>query len=96
MADNLIPFPVDRQTMIAAPSMSPEQAAVVNRAVRRCMVCSRPLGPRNRTGYCPAHPADEWRWLECSEPGCQTVRARRIRGEDRWTCPRHRKTGTLL
>lgn len=71
-------------------AVSPEQFVARSHAVRRCMVCDAPLSEGNRTGYCRKHPAAEYRFIACSEPGCSTVKRRVIRGEDRWTCPAHR------
>lgn len=60
---------------------------------RKCLVCTRPTGSYDRR-YCPEHTGGYWKWLECSEPGCEVVGERTIPGQTLYRCPAHKGTAS--
>lgn len=98
--NNVIPL-ANRRAMKKAKNDPANQAAQVVAAQiigqRKCLVCTRPTG-NTRTRYCPEHTGAYWRWLECTEPGCEVVGERRIPGQTVYRCPNHsngRSMGTV-
>lgn len=77
-----------------APQQQPTAlAAATIISQRQCLVCTRPTGKTN-TRYCQQHTGSFWKWLECSEPGCEIVGERKIPGQTIFRCPAHRATAS--
>lgn len=80
----------DKPTEYASPAM----VATTIISQRQCLVCTKPTG-KTHTRYCPEHTGSFWKWLQCSEPGCEVVGERTIPGQTLYRCPAHRATTSL-
>lgn len=74
----------DKSTEYASPAM----VATTIISQRQCLVCTKPTG-KTHTRYCPEHTGSFWKWLQCSEPGCEIVGERTIPGQTLYRCPAH-------